>query len=194
MKIKLFIFLWLVVVAGAFHLLMKYASEEGRVGTISLNFPKESSLTLTHDFELIMFVHPGCSCSSASMAELARLMAREKDLSAQVVFMKTKKLDPLFKNNELLKKAKLLPRTKILFDEDGKEARYFGALTSGQTYLYHSEKGLLFSGGLTAARAHEGKSSGQESIEQILRNKPSRNIASVFGCDMFGTLFKSEKK
>lgn len=145
------------------------------------------------NFHLLMFLHPGCSCSQASLAELSRIMGRKDNVTAQIVFMKTKKLNSLLANNELIKKARLLPRTKLIFDEDGVEAQMFGALTSGQTFLYHSTRGLLFSGGLTAARGHEGKSLGSESIEQLLNHKPSRNIASVFGCDMFGKLIATGK-
>lgn len=194
MKITSLILFWLLLISGAFHFLMNYSSEEGRIGKISNSLPRDSKLTVTHPFELIMFIHPGRSCSQASLSELSRLMAREPELQAQVVFMKTKKLDPLFKNNPLLQKTVLIPRTKIFFDEDGAEARLFGALTSGHTFLYGEGKNLLFHGGLTAARAHEGKSSGQEAIEKILKRQPSRKIASVFGCDIFGSLFKLEKK
>jgi hypothetical protein len=194
MKAKFFFLCWLIAVGISFHILFNYSGEAGRVGSVPAAWPKQSQLHFQNEYELVMFVHPGCTCSSASLSELSRLLSKEEKLKAQVVFMKTKKLDSLFVENDLVKKAQLLPRTKLYFDQDGVEAKKFGALTSGHTFLFHHEKGLLFNGGLTAARGHEGKSQGQESIEQILQNKPYRKVASVFGCDIFGNIFRTESK
>lgn len=195
MKAKiLFILIWFIAVASSFHFLMKYSAAEGRTGVINKDWPESTQLKFKNPYELVVFIHPGCSCSKASLVELSRLVSQESEIASQIVFMKTAKLSSLLEGNDLLAQARRIPRATIIFDEDGKEAKIFGALTSGHTFLYHEERGLLFSGGITAARGHEGKSVGQESIQHLLKNKPARNIASVFGCDIFGTLFKTGNK
>ena len=135
-----------------------------------------------------MFLHPGCACSKASVAELSRLMAEAQDLTAQVVVMKSPKLEKLFNQNPLINQAKIIPRTQIIFDREGKEAALFGAETSGLTHLYDAEANLLFAGGLTMARGHEGESAGKKAILSLINGKKAEARSLVFGCDIFGSI------
>ena len=43
------------------------------------------------------------------------------------------------------------------------------AITSGQTLLYDTKGHLVFSGGITGGRGHEGDNTGRESIEKYLQ-------------------------
>jgi hypothetical protein len=52
--------------------------------------------------------------------------------------------------------------------DDGREARLFGAATSGQTMVYDRNGRLLFSGGITAARGHLGDNPGASAITALL--------------------------
>jgi hypothetical protein len=71
-------------------------------------------------------------------------------------------------------------------DVDGLEARSFGAATSGQTLLYDKRGALLFSGGITGARAHQGDNVGRRSLVALLNGGPNeRPGTSVFGCSLF---------
>lgn len=170
---------------------MDYSGKEGKSAVITTHrWPAGSKISLDQNKNLIMFVHPGCACSKASVAELSRLMSRHSSLKAKVVFLKTAKLDVLYKNNDLLKAAEIIPRTEIVFDENGTEAKAFGAETSGQSYLYNENGKLLFQGGLTIARGHEGKSKGQAEIEKQLAHESELSTASVFGCDIFDQIKK----
>ena len=68
-------------------------------------------------------------------------------------------------------------------DDDGVEASRFRAVTSGVTALYDAQGRLLFSGGLTSARGHEGDSFGVRRISSLLLDgKADRPDAPVFGC------------
>jgi hypothetical protein len=70
-------------------------------------------------------------------------------------------------------------------DDDGVEAARFQALTSGATALYDPQGRLLFSGGITSARGHEGDSFGIRRISSLLRTgKADRADAPVFGCSL----------
>jgi len=72
----------------------------------------------------------------------------------------------------------------VLRDEDGAEAARFGAATSGTVALYRDGK-LLFNGGITPARGHEGDSFGKERLVSLLTTgKADRNDAPVFGCSL----------
>lgn len=185
MKILLLGTLLFISLSGSFGLMM-YAGQ-GNLPAQTSNWPQKSHLAKSSAHHLVMFLHPGCACSKASLSELSRLMSEHQNLTAQVVFMKSAKIEKLFSENELVKKAKLLPRTKIVFDLNGAESKLFKAETSGLTHLYQNEE-LLFSGGLTQARGHEGESAGKDSIRSHL--KGIRSIASslVYGCDIFNKI------
>lgn len=172
---------------GGIHFLMNYAGEAGNPVVSIGSWPLDSKLAHSKNHHLIMFLHPGCSCSKASLAELSRLMSEEKELKAQIVVMKSPKLEKLFHENDLIKQAKNIPRTQIFYDQDGVEARHFKAETSGLTHLY-SDSTLLFAGGLTMARGHEGESVGKRAIISFLHGKKSQEKSLVFGCDIFNSI------
>ena len=167
---------------------MSYAGEGGTHAIVKEQWPQGSKLTSIKGPQLVMFLHPGCACSKASLAELGRLIALAPELSVQLVFMRTPKLEKLFKENPLISKAKTLPRTEIIFDEQGEEAKVFGAETSGHSFFYNEKSELVFNGGLTMARGHEGESVGKDSILAYFKGQKSIKDSTVFGCDIFGKL------
>ena len=63
----------------------------------------------------------------------------------------------------------------MLRDDDGAEARRFGAETSGQTLLYDEHGALLFSGGITGARGHAGDNAGRASLVALLNRGSGRS-------------------
>jgi len=74
------------------------------------------------------------------------------------------------------------------FDGGGAEAKRFGAETSGAVVLYDRAGRLVFHGGITAARGHEGDSFGQQRIAALLTGaRADRTDAPVFGCALDGS-------
>jgi hypothetical protein len=72
-------------------------------------------------------------------------------------------------------------------DPEGAAALRFGASTSGQTLLYNDSGRLVFNGGITAARGHEGPNDGQDAVIALLQNRPPLHTATpVFGCSLLG--------
>ena len=68
-------------------------------------------------------------------------------------------------------------------DDDGREARLFHAETSGHTALYGAQGQLIFDGGITVSRGHEGDNDGTEAILALLHDKtPDRAQTPVYGC------------
>lgn len=188
MKQYAFLTFFVLSILGGIHSLMTYSGKAGAQTPAEGHWPASSKLSSSKNPHLVMFLHPGCSCSKASLAELGRLLAEAPELSAQLVFMRTPKLEKLFVENPLISKAKTLPRTEIVFDEHGEEAKIFGAETSGHSYFYNEKSELIFNGGLTMARGHEGASVGKESILSYFKGKKSTQNTLVFGCDIFGKL------
>ena len=135
---------------------------------------------------LVMVVHPRCDCSRASVAELAELMARATVRPrSYVAILKPNGLSENWDVTGIRQAASRIPGVKVIRDEGGREARSFGAQTSGQTFLYDAKGRLIFSGGITAARGHAGESVGRSAILSLLNQQPAAVAASsVFGCSL----------
>ncbi len=71
----------------------------------------------------------------------------------------------------------------------GQEAKLFGAKTSGDVLLFGANGKLIFAGGITASRGHEGDNPGADAMLKALgesrRNKVTTTTATpVFGCSL----------
>src|SRR5205823_6234038 len=80
-----------------------------------------------------------------------------------------------WERTDLYRQAAAIPGVTICRDEEGAEARYFHAATSGQTLLYDEAGRLLFSGGITAARGHEGDNDGQQTLIALLNDSTAKH-------------------
>ena len=71
----------------------------------------------------------------------------------------------------------------VLCDEGGREAVKFAAAASGHALLYDAAGKLLFSGGITFSRGHQGDNAGRDAIERLARGeRPGYCESPVFGC------------
>jgi hypothetical protein len=71
-----------------------------------------------------------------------------------------------------------------MLDTNAKEAQRFGARTSGEVALYDDAGRLAFRGGITAARGHEGDSTGRDAILRWLNHLPADKCSPTFGCPL----------
>ena len=136
---------------------------------------------------LVVAMHPRCPCSRASLAALEEIVARCPDaVSVTVLFYKPHAESADWTRTDLWKSAAAVPEIHVQVDEDGVEARHFGATTSGHAALYDQCGKMIFSGGITAARGHQGDSVGRSAIIALLSGKRQKSIeCDVFGCPLF---------
>jgi hypothetical protein len=134
-----------------------------------------------------MLAHPQCSCTRASLAELAETLARAADRpQTYVLFLKPEGFSDDWAASDLWRIASALPDVTVVRDDAGIEARRFGVSTSGQMLLYDAAGTLRFAGGITGARAHQGDNDGRRSIVALLNGQtPARRNTNVFGCPLF---------
>jgi hypothetical protein len=91
-----------------------------------------------------------------------------------------------WRTSPLWQKVAALDGITVIEDRDGLEAARFGARTSGQALLYDGSGRLVFSGGMTASRGHEGDNAGRTAIERLVRHeRADRSSTLVFGCGLF---------
>jgi len=177
--------LWLVVVGVGTGMLWKYSNTPNPDPTPPAHWPATSTIPRANgQATLVMFVHPRCSCTSASVGELAELMAHCQGLvNAHVVFFRPSGSREDWTHSDLWKAATLIPGVTVQADEDGREAQLFHAETSGHTALYDTQGQLIFDGGITASRGHAGDNDGREAITALLHGKSTEHAQTpVYGC------------
>jgi hypothetical protein len=151
------------------------------------SFPIGSALTLASDRPtLILFSHPLCPCTRATVHELQDLLADAPGkVSVIVVFTVAPGLPADWKQGDLWKAATALPGVRVVQDDAGKEARRFGVNGSGHCLLYSPSGRLLFSGGITGSRGHDGENPGRLALlDLITTGHADMTSTPVFGCSL----------
>jgi hypothetical protein len=177
---------WLAAVGAGFALLDRYKAQPAAQDTPPRRWPPESALERdTHRPTLLVFAHPACPCTRATVAELARLMARvSAQVAAQVVMVEPPDAPSEWAQSDLGARAAAIPGVTVVPD-DGREAARFRAQASGFVVMYDAEGRHLFSGGITPSRGHEGDSFGRRRILAALGGEaPDRDTSPVFGCSL----------
>jgi hypothetical protein len=161
-----------------------YSRKEGPQGTAPAHFPASSTIAPTPGAStLVLFVHPKCPCSRATLSELNAVMnAPTPRVSAFVVFIRPNGVEPGWERTDTWNRAGEIPHTARIVDVDGAEARRFGALTSGQVVVYDPRGNLEFSGGITDSRGHAGDNVGRRAVLAALGGSASDRTHAVFGC------------
>lgn len=179
--------MWAGVVVTGNVVLFVHSATPGVAVDELRRWPEASTLALARDKPtLVVFAHPKCACTRASLSELARLTARlGPRVATYVVFVRPDGVGDAWMHTDLFERARSIDGVVAIADEEHGEAERFAARTSGTTMLFGPDGSLLFSGGLTAARGHEGASVGQERIIALVESGSSeRRDAAVFGCPL----------
>ncbi len=177
--------IWSVVVVAGFCALWSYAAAPGDNASPPKNWPPLSAIVRDGRPTLLLFAHPHCPCTRATLAELERLLAVSHDqFDAHILFIAPYGTDSSWRDSELCRVARRIPSVTVQEDAARGEAKLFRARTSGTCLLYDSAGRLQFQGGLTAARGHEGDNEGTSSIRSLLNGEPAASQTRVFGCPL----------
>ncbi len=189
-KLFLLIAAWFVGIAAALHALMIYKGTSGTAGKTPESWQKNELVALSSEKPLLlMFAHPRCPCTRASLGELEQLVAQAKDRFEPVVlFYEPQQDSEAWTKTSLIQAAQSVPGVRVILDKEGFVAKQFGVETSGHTVIYNSDGRLLFSGGITGARGHQGENAGFDSVLKVVNNaavSSSPQKTKVFGCELF---------
>ncbi len=188
-----------IAIVGGMGILWRYSLTPGAAGNPPALWPAQSRLARkSGSLTLVMVVHPHCPCTRASIGELEILMAqtRRGRLDASVIFLKPPGFSDTWTKTSLWHSAAAIPGVSVVVD-DGREARMFGAATSGQTMVYDRSGRLLFSGGITAARGHYGDNAGASAIAALLEQPTTPHDGgktAVYGCALFAPRSSSTRR
>lgn len=178
------IFFWVGLVVLSIGLINWYATVPGKNST-SVRIPAGTKLLPEKNPRLLVFLHPKCLCSEATMTELQNLLPELRDIDVTVVFRELENNSDWMKGT-LFERAKKTKGISIVIDGKGEEAKLFGAHTSGHAVLTTTNGLIAFSGGLTPSRGHTGESAGKDFLLSWNRSRaPASFITDIFGCNLF---------
>ena len=185
--LSLMVVVWLSGVGYGVNQVWKYSTTPGIEAPHPARWPGESRIPRGSNHPtLVMFVHPRCPCSRASLAELDRIT----QLSGQaaetfIVFLRPDDTAAGWEQTDIWASAQRIANGHVVTDVAGTEAARFGAETSGQVLLYDAAGELKFAGGITGSRGHEGDNPGARRVFSLVNGTPAdRDGASVYGCPL----------
>jgi hypothetical protein len=190
-------FLWVCLIGTGCVLLLRYKAVAGDAGTPPQVWPSTSELRRAiEEHTLLLFVHPRCPCTSATLEELTFVLTRGAgQVRAQVLFAWPNGQANAWTETKLVRAVQRLPGVQAIWDEGGRETSRFGIRTSGHALLYDTAGQLCFSGGLTPARGHGGDCAGSAALLARLRgDSAARATAPVFGCPLFDAGFLPDRE
>lgn len=179
------VLVWAGAVGAGLAHIWSYKSTPGVAAAAPANWPGSRLVKqVPGRTTLVMFAHPRCSCTRASLQELNNILERAGGrLSAWVLFLEPADASGEWEKTSTIEAARRIPGVTVLEDIEGAEAARFGASTSGQVVLYDARGQLQFEGGITGARGHVGDNLGRQSVLNLLAGRPvERHDHAVFGC------------
>ncbi len=188
--IALVALLWIGALCG-FVFLARYEGTPGLAGYAREHWPSGSKLQPSSDVcTAVIFLHPECPCSVASVEELAKINAHCRDKLKIIAVLSSPASNADWRDS-FIKKSPVRSSLDSIrgitqIDDSGTESRCFGVETSGDLVLYGPLGNLLFKGGITYARGHTGDNPGGEDVIAAVNNNESVTIkrAPVFGCSL----------
>lgn len=177
--------LWLACATGGLGYLANYAAKAGPHSSIPARWPDESSIRREPgSATLLIFLHPRCPCSSATLSELERALAWSKTpVGICAVFYSPANADTAWARTRLWNRMEELRPGCTMRDDAGREASVFGVASSGHVLLYDANGTLAFEGGITGSRGHEGDNSGCSTLTALLAGQQAGfESTPVYGC------------
>lgn len=178
---------WVASVFAGLLGIFLYSAQPGRASEPPPYWPEGELTSADERPSLVLSVHPRCACTRATIAELARLLARvgRGRVSVHALYVVPSDEDRAWADTDLHSRGHALPDTTVHLDVDGRLSSSFGMHTSGAVALYDADGGLAFHGGLTPTRGHEGSSVGQQRLIALIEGEPvARDESDVYGCEL----------
>ena len=138
------------------------------------------------DYTVVMFAHPRCPCTRASLSELQQLAnAARGRAKFEVFFMLPGGADADWRRTANWQAAAAISGARLYNDYDARQATAFGAETSGQVLIYDRAGTLRYQGGITDGRGQEGDNAGITAATRLVQaNITPPGAFPVYGCPL----------
>jgi len=178
---------WAMAMVFGSRAMLNYEARPAADGNPPARWPQQSRIVRPPDQPtIVVFAHPHCPCTRATVGELALIMAAlPHRVTAFVIFARPKGLDENWEETSLFHDAAAIPGVTVVRDVNSSETDLFQAAASGQTLLYDAGGRLLFSGGITASRGHSGDNAGRAAVVSLVQSgTAAHSRTSVYGCSL----------
>jgi hypothetical protein len=178
---------WGSLILAGTAAMVGYQMTPASTSTPTYPFPVESSLALDPTRPtLVMVLHPHCPCSRASLHELEAILAHaRRPVAVHLLFYNPHDAPSHWLEGTLWRQANAIKDASVVIDRDGTAALSLGATTSGEVVVYDTQGKVLFCGGITDGRGHEGDNAGQSAVLALLQNQTPRvRRTPVYGCSL----------
>jgi hypothetical protein len=181
---------WAAAVAAGWSAMLRFdfATSDAAPGSQLASWPEGSQLPRpSGEPILVVFLHPKCPCSPATLTELERvfkLASAEGGRTRVLVVPVTPPGAPIdWMDTDVVRQAAKLAGAQVCQDSGGFEAARFGARDSGTIMYFDAAGQRRFSGGITVARGQQGLSRSGVALAQILSHQRDFAPSSpAFGC------------
>lgn len=186
---------WIFALTVGLRAMLNYEDGPAEAGEPPGEWPQDSKISRPPGMPMVVvFAHPRCPCTDATIGELSMLMTRLRGrVAAAVFFVRPTSFPEGWEKTELWRSAEAIPGVKVFSDPGGVQARRFGAQASGQTILYDASGHIRFSGGITASRGHSGDNAGRSAIVSLVTTGTGVARTSVFGCSLHEATTRADK-
>jgi hypothetical protein len=178
--------LWSAAVLAGIQRMWSYESTPGSHSFVPASWPGSPLVTVDGErATLVMFVHPLCVCTRASLIELRQALdAMDRLPAVWIVVMNAHGVVPDWEQ-KIADIAHRIPEATIVTDVEGEAADTLGASTSGHVVVYDEAGRLEFSGGVTGARGHVGDNEGRRDLIAALHEGSEHaQEHPIFGCGL----------
>jgi hypothetical protein len=165
--------LWAGLVTYGFGLWNAYELRPGEIPDPTV--VSVSSRSPTGSWRVMMFVHPHCPCSQASVQELRRVLqelarvAPEESVQASILIVRPPEAPTGWEHGEILREVQRWNEVSVTVDQGGETARQWAVATSGHVIVLDPQGRVRFRGGITSGRGRQGNSLGSQRIVQMIR-------------------------
>lgn len=189
---------WLGLVTFGLWQMLAYSFDAAPSARVAEQWPLSAQVERSRTVPtVVLALHPYCSCSRATIDELAIVSAKcAGKLHAQVLLYRPVKSSASWSDTDLKASALRIPGVHVVDDPGGTEAARFQAATSGEISLFDISGRLLFHGGITASRGHAGDNVGRDSLISLLREDAGSQPRStrIFGCSLRSPLSQEAER
>lgn len=180
---------WSAVIAYGMQQWMVFEYTPGIIDGHPPTWPAASRLRADErSGTLIVFVHPRCACTRATLNKLAVILTDCPNPPSNYVVLSAAGEDSSPESEADLQRryAEIFPNSHVILDRDGSESKRFGATTSGFILFFNKRGRLRFSGGITPHRGGEPPCDSEEQLAGALRDTSAAVVVETptFGCSL----------
>ncbi len=176
--------IWAAIITIVWRANLDYEFTPARNAQPPSHWPVDSRLSRGNGPALIVFLHAYCPCSNATLHELAKLLTH-LPVGGHAFCVISYPQARESSESDLEISARQIPNLQVTVDHEPEQTTLFGATASGTVLFYDADGKLLFSGGITPSRGHEGANPGVDFLLASFRGErgPTTTMP-VFGCGL----------